>query len=44
MEIETEIEKDILLVKVYIYIILKIVEVILEFLKDINLDFDYRVS
>lgn len=44
MEIETEIERDILLVKVYIYIILKIVEVILEFLKDINLDFDYRVS
>lgn len=44
MEIETEIEKDILLVKVYIYIILKIVEVILERLKDINLDFDYRVS
>lgn len=44
MEIETEIEKDILLVKVYIYIILKIVEVILECLKDINLDFDYRVS
>lgn len=44
MEIETEIEKDILLVKVYIYINLKIVEVILEFLKDINLDFDYRVS
>lgn len=44
MEIEMEIEKDILLVKVYIYIILKIVEVILEFLKDINLDFDYRVG
>lgn len=44
MEIETETEKDISLVKVYTHTILKTAEATLEPLKDINLDPDHRVS